>query len=71
MLEVWEVPSADSASLGTVSVEADRASPQLDNDTRGSLRDLVTCGTGLGMLGSTFPGDAIPAPGFSGATGRR
>jgi hypothetical protein len=66
---VQEMLGADNASLGTISVEVDGASPGLSDDTRVSLCDLVMCGTGLGMLGSVAPGDAIPTPKFSGATG--
>jgi hypothetical protein len=67
--EVREEPGADGASLGTVSVMADRASPRSGDDTGGSHCDLVTCDASLGMLGSVVPGDAIPATQFSSTTG--
>jgi hypothetical protein len=59
----------DGASLGTISVEVDRASPRQGDDTGCSLHDLVLRGVSLGMPGSTAPGDAILAPRFSGTIG--
>jgi hypothetical protein len=67
--EVRVVPGANGASLGTVSVKADRASPRSGDDTGGSDCDLVTCDASLGMLGSAVPGDAIPATQFSSTAG--
>jgi hypothetical protein len=68
---VQEMLGADGASLGTFSVKVDGANPWTGDDTGGSLYDLVIHGTGLDMLGSATSGDAIPAPGSSGAGGPR
>jgi hypothetical protein len=56
-------------SLDVVSVKVDGAGPQLGDDAGGLPRDLGVCGTGLGMPGSTAPGDAIPTSESSGAAG--
>jgi hypothetical protein len=52
----------NGASLGIVSVEVDGADPQPGVDVGALSHDLVMHGAGLGMPGSTAPGDAIPAP---------
>jgi hypothetical protein len=57
----------DSAPLGAVSIEADMADPQQGDNARSSLCDLVVHGASLGMPERTNLGDAIPAPGPSGA----
>jgi hypothetical protein len=66
VLEMWV---ADGSSLGAVSVEVDGASLRPGDDTGGSLWDLVTRGTGLGMPGSVAPGDTILALVSLGAAG--
>jgi hypothetical protein len=58
-VHVWELPGADGASLGTISVEVDAVGPQLGDEARGPLCDLVVHGTGLGMPRSTAPGGVI------------
>jgi hypothetical protein len=59
---VWEEPGADGPLLGAISIKVDGPGPQPDDDVGGPLHDLGVCGTGLGIPGSTAPGDAIPAP---------
>jgi hypothetical protein len=63
---VREAPGANGALLGTISIDADRASSRSADDTEGSLHDLVTQCAGHGMPQSTVLGDVVPAPGFSG-----
>jgi hypothetical protein len=65
--EVWEALGADGVSLGTISAEADGASPRPGNDTGGLLRHQVMSGADIGAPRSATPGDTIPAPGFSSA----
>jgi hypothetical protein len=60
--------SVDGALLVAASVEVDGADPQPNNDTGGSLQDLVMRGTGIGVPRRAAPGDAAPAPGSSRAT---
>jgi hypothetical protein len=60
------MPSADGVSKGTASVEVDGASPQLSDEARGLLRDLVKQGADIDVPGSPTLGDAAPAPGSSG-----
>jgi hypothetical protein len=67
MMRVHEVPGADGASLGVVSVEVDGVGPRPGDDAGGPLCDLVVCGAGLGTPESTAPGNAILAPESSGA----
>jgi hypothetical protein len=62
MLPVWEVPGTDGVSLGAVGAEVEGEGPRLIDGVVGSLRDMVMRSAGLGMLGSTAPGDVIPAP---------
>jgi hypothetical protein len=64
-------PGADDAPLGAISIEADRAGPQLGNDVRSPHRDLVVRGTNSGTFGHTTPGDTVPTPRSSGAMGLR
>jgi hypothetical protein len=45
------------------------ADPQLGDDVRISLWDLVMSGAGIGVLGSAISGDTAPAPGSSCAAG--
>jgi hypothetical protein len=69
MPPVWEVSGTDGASLGVVGAAVDGEGPQPGDDAGSSLHDLVLCGTGLGMLRITAPGDVTPTPGSSGDTG--
>jgi hypothetical protein len=57
-----KIPSADGASLSAVSVKVDGSSTWPDDDTGGSLWDLVMCGTNTGVAGSAASGDATRAP---------
>jgi hypothetical protein len=68
---VREELNVDATSLSIVSVEVDGAGPWPGNDARGPCRDLVVCGTGLGMPRSAALGDAIPTPESLGTTGPR
>jgi hypothetical protein len=68
---IQEMSSVDGALLVAASVEVDGADPQPNNDTGGSLQDLVMRGTGIGVPRRAVPGDAAPAPGSSRATGPR
>jgi hypothetical protein len=57
--------------LGAVSVEADEIGPQPDDVAWGPFLDLVMHGSSPDALGHTALGDAVPAPGFSGAVDPR
>jgi hypothetical protein len=66
---VQEMPSANGALQGAVSVNVDGAGPQPSDYTRGSLWDLVMHGADISVSESAAPGDVAPAPRSSGAAG--
>jgi hypothetical protein len=69
MVLVLVTPSADGMSQGAASIEVDGAGPQLSDDIRGLLWDLVRRGASIDVPGSAAPGDAAPALGSSGIMG--
>jgi hypothetical protein len=66
---VQEASSADGASLGAISIEADGASPRPGDDAKGMFQDWVICCNGISAPRSATLGVASPAPGSSGAAG--
>jgi hypothetical protein len=56
----------NNAPLGADTIEGDKAEPSLDDVVKGMCRDLVVCNSGPSAPGCTAPGDAFPAPRFSG-----
>jgi hypothetical protein len=58
----------DGASQGASSVEMDGADPQLGDDARGLLHDLMRRGVSIDVPESAAPGDAAPTLGSSGTT---
>jgi hypothetical protein len=62
------VSSAGGATQGASGVRVVGAGPQLGDDVKSLLRDLVMCGIGIGGLGSAVLGDTALAPGSSSAT---
>jgi hypothetical protein len=69
MLDAREAPGADGALPDATGIEVDGADPQLGDDTEGSIRGLAMRDGRMGVLGSTSPGDASPAPRSSDAAG--
>jgi hypothetical protein len=60
-------PDADDVSLGAVSIGVDGADPRPSGDAGNLCSELVV--HGADTPGHTTLGNAIPAPGFSGAVG--
>jgi hypothetical protein len=57
--------------LGAISTKADGVDPQPSDDAGSPLYNLVVHGASLGTPERTNSGDAIKAPGSSGAEGPR
>jgi hypothetical protein len=57
------VSGSGNVSLGTVSVELDRAGPRPSEDAGDFLWDWVMRGTGIGASGCAALGDATQPPG--------
>jgi hypothetical protein len=58
---------ASNAPLGVDCVEVKGIEPQPYDTARGPCLDLTMRGSGPSMPGCVAPGDAVPAPGLSGA----